>query len=436
MCSFLVTNKSIEDFDSVNHYLKYRGPDHTSVLKDGDWTLVHNLLSITGQFTPQPLERNGVFLMFNGEIYNYLAQPGYSSEAEYMLSRYEEVGTSFLNELDGEFAIVILDRNKNILHFASDTFCTKPLYFANEGSRIAVSSYASAVSRTGFAKPNRAEPNTVYTFDLTDGVILASPIFTWDLSQTVDSYEPWEESFMAAVAKRTQQTRGTFLVPMSSGYDSGAIVCALQDIADKDFITYSFYGNENPQVIQDRLKTHSKKYIESSITEADKNNVLADFSKYVEPFYYGAHPGHIMYEGFDDRGAIGLYYILKRVKQEHNIRVQLSGQGGDEITGTIPTYGFNTRNPGEWPKDLNGIFPWGNFYYGANWSYLNKEECIAGSLGIETRYPLLDRKVVQSFINLTSEYKNKFYKSPLHAFMSKRKFAFRQEKLGFNLQIS
>jgi hypothetical protein len=69
----------------------------------------------------------------------------------------------------------------------------------------------------------------------------------------------------------------------------------------------------------------------------------------------------------------------------------------------IQTYGFKTKNPESFPSDISGIFPWGNFYYGSQWSYLMKEECIAGSLGIETRYPFLDRRVVQEYLNLSND---------------------------------
>ena len=34
MCSILCTNKTIEDYDDINYYLKFRGPDNTNIIQD------------------------------------------------------------------------------------------------------------------------------------------------------------------------------------------------------------------------------------------------------------------------------------------------------------------------------------------------------------------------------------------------------------------
>lgn len=53
MCSILITNKAIDqDIEQVNRYLKLRGPDATNVYQQEGITFVHNLLSMTGEFTP------------------------------------------------------------------------------------------------------------------------------------------------------------------------------------------------------------------------------------------------------------------------------------------------------------------------------------------------------------------------------------------------
>ena len=57
---------------------------------------------------------------------------------------------------------------------------------------------------------------------------------------------------------------------------------------------------------------------------------------------------------------------------------------------------------------------------------------MGGAFGIETRYPFLDKAVVQSFLNLRVELKNSAYKAPLNAYLQKRKYPFKQEKRGFS----
>ena len=57
---------------------------------------------------------------------------------------------------------------------------------------------------------------------------------------------------------------------------------------------------------------------------------------------------------------------------------------------------------------------------------------MAGSHGIETRYPFLDTKLVQEFLWLSSKLKNKQYKSSLDAYLTKEKYPFEKGiKVGF-----
>jgi hypothetical protein len=74
-CSFLASTHTslFKRFPYVNHYLKLRGPDHTGTLTRGGFAFVHNLLHMTGQFTPQPFVSadNNTVALFNGEIYNF-----------------------------------------------------------------------------------------------------------------------------------------------------------------------------------------------------------------------------------------------------------------------------------------------------------------------------------------------------------------------------
>ena len=65
-------------------------------------------------------------------------------------------------------------------------------------------------------------------------------------------------------------------------------------------------------------------------------------------------------------------------------------------------------------------------------SYLAKEEYVAGSYGIETRYPYLDKYVVQEFLWLDSKLKNSKYKSVLDNYLTISKYPFESNiKRGF-----
>ena len=87
---------------------------------------------------------------------------------------------------------------------------------------------------------------------------------------------------------------------------------------------------------------------------------------------------------------------------------------------------------GQFPMDLEQIYPWPNFYNSKMEMYIAKEEYIAGSFGIETRYPFLDKEVVQEFLWLSHELKNKYYKSVVHQYLTTNNFPFDlNNKIGF-----
>jgi asparagine synthetase B (glutamine-hydrolysing) len=117
-------------------------------------------------------------------------------------------------------------------------------------------------------------------------------------------------------------------------------------------------------------------------------------------------------------------------------KIFLSGQGADEI---YSDYGFlgikkypHSNFGGNFPETLENIFPWPSFFNSSMESYLAKEEYVAGSYGIEARYPFLDKKVVQEFLNLKSEVKNSHYKSVLYYYLRENNYPFvEDEKIGF-----
>ena len=96
MCSILFSSKEIDNLEFVNERIKHRGPDYTGLLKQGQYTFVHNLLSITGDFTKQPFKDDDVICIFNGEIYNYSSFGDYKSDGECLIPLYKKYGTEFV----------------------------------------------------------------------------------------------------------------------------------------------------------------------------------------------------------------------------------------------------------------------------------------------------------------------------------------------------
>ena len=145
-------------------------------------------------------------------------------------------------------------------------------------------------------------------------------------------------------------------------------------------------------------------------------------------------PNH---NSINNEPSIGLAIIFKMARKKGQL-IYLSGQGGDEIYSDYGHNGVKYRTSstfgGKFPDDLSSIFPWKNFYGSCQRAFIDKEECISGGYGIEGRYPLLDRSLVQEFLWLTPALKNMFYKAPIHAYLAKHGYPFKlNEKIGFKI---
>jgi asparagine synthetase B (glutamine-hydrolysing) len=406
MCGFLVYAANGD-----NSKIKLRGPDCTNVIKASGLTFVHNLLHVTGLFTPQPFVEGDIVCLYNGQIYNH---PFERSDGEVLIPLYKKHGVHFARYLDGEFAIALYDFAQSIAVFATDPFKTKPLFI----NGVECSSYRSGVGGAA------AAPNEILVKGLDGTVLERAPVRVWDLTQQKETYDDWIAAFENAVRKRAKEN---CFIGLSSGYDSGALACALLNLG-VDFTAYIFSGNENLTVLDERRRRVRHEDCQPDLP------LLGWLRDHIDN-----EPYTILYDGrlldmkiLDDGAALGIATIAKLAKTAGR-KVSLSGQGADEI--------MTDYSP--WPEqsELKGTFPgrlrlWRNFNYGCQESYLMKEEYSGGAFGIENRYPYLDRDVVQEFLWLSAEAKNRHYKAPLREYLLRNGFPFEEGvKRGFTIDL-
>ncbi len=433
MCSILFTNKNIDKL-SDNALLDSRGPDGVNIESIGDYNTRTTLLSLTGEKTKQPVERNGIYVLFNGEIYNYLEIDKTSKSDSYsIITAYEKYGDDFIKYLDGEFAIILLDINNQKIIFSTDVFKTKPLFYSFETEFIGLSTFETPLKLLGFNNIFRAAPNTCYVIDLKNGSVNSSIIKEFDLNQYKDTFNDWITSFEKSVYKRAIQSKSNkMFIGMSSGYDSGAIACALNKL-DVDNKSYSIYASENEQVIDNRGDL-LKDFVPIRLSHSDYNYWNNYVQHNCEDFISNQYTG---YNIKNDKASVGLAYICDLAIKEDR-KIYLSGQGSDEIISDYGIFGRKIYGDqhstfgGLFPKKLDSCFPWKNFFDGTMEMYIAKEEYVAGSFGIETRYPFLDTQTVQEFLWIDVELKNKYYKSVVHEYLMKNNFPIDiNNKIGF-----
>ena len=149
ICGFTGSPES-RVLDNMISSLVHRGPDGKGKVELNNVSLGMRRLAIID------LERGGqpvfnsdksIVAVFNGEIYNHielrkeLEKKGCRfrsshSDSEVIVHLYQEFGVSFLNKLNGMFAIALWDKNKDMLLLARDRAGVKPLYFGKFSNRL------------------------------------------------------------------------------------------------------------------------------------------------------------------------------------------------------------------------------------------------------------------------------------------------------------
>ncbi|MDZ7697290.1 MAG: asparagine synthase (glutamine-hydrolyzing) [Deltaproteobacteria bacterium] len=146
------------EIHAMNQTLRHRGPDDEGSYVEGPVGLGIRRLSIidvAGGRQPIANEDQTVWVVFNGEIYNYkdlrqsLIKKGHrfttQSDTESILHLYEEVGLDFVNQLRGMFAIAIWDGGQNRLILARDRLGIKPLFYARHNNTLLFASEMKAI---------------------------------------------------------------------------------------------------------------------------------------------------------------------------------------------------------------------------------------------------------------------------------------------------
>ena len=452
MCSFilLISQGPIHgaELQAANQWIQSRGPDHTRchTWKQGGLHVaaIHNLLDISGSAIQQPIHNQpGKTLLFNGEIY----RPS-DGETPDTLVLYNALLNNqlrdFLQQAHGEYAIATIDAESQSLELFTDLIGTKPLAYAWKPGQVAVASYPSALQNLGFANAQDVPPNqqfTIWLDQLHQPHIQAQRLHTLDLEQSNPNLEIWTTAFLNSVADRAGHFNSNVFVPLSAGYDSGAICCALNQL-QIPYVSATVGDSENPTIIRQRVALNKRGSCREHIwLPPVSDEQSASISRWLQ-----SQLGTVRYSHLDgdrsepiavheDAGAIGMAVLCKEMVQR-GFNTLISGSGADEI---ISDYGHggtklfeHSQFGGLFPDQLEGFFPWRKFYGDSQRSYLRKDEMVAGLFGIEGRYPFLDRQLIQAFLQLTPALKNQRYKHCIASFLEAHDYPYEANvKTGF-----
>jgi len=142
----------------MSEALKHRGPDDCGFFFDNETALGNTRLSIIdikGGHQPIHNEDSTVWIVFNGEIYNFqelrsaLDKLGHTfytdSDTEVIVHAYEQWGENCVKELNGMWAFAIWDANRKTLFLSRDRLGIKPLYYFSNDKGFIFASEIKAI---------------------------------------------------------------------------------------------------------------------------------------------------------------------------------------------------------------------------------------------------------------------------------------------------
>lgn len=358
--------------DSMNAAIKHRGPDDQGIYLDEHVSLGHCRLSIIDLSTagrqPMTNEDESIWIVFNGEIYNFaeirkhLEERGHNfksyTDTEVIIHAYEEWGLSSIERFNGMWAFAIYDKNKKCIFLSRDRFGVKPLYYYQDDRGIIFSSEIKGLLKHNIERmPNDKAIYEYLAFGFTDhsketfflGInrLMPGENLVYDLDKRNLRTSKWynlgsrikemklKEGDPASEGALIKKIRDIFKssvayrliadVPvgscLSGGIDSSSIVYTMRALSTSQIKTFSmvFPGqrlDESVYIDEVVADTKVEGYKVSPTTE-DLMKDLSDLIKTQE-------------EPFRSISIYGQYKVME-LAHKNRMKVLLDGQGADEL---------------------------------------------------------------------------------------------------------
>lgn len=363
--------------DKMVDSLEHRGPDdrgtHLQPLARDAAGLVPgvalgfrrlSIIDLAGGHQPLSNEDGSIWMVFNGEIYNYrdlrrrLEGSGHQfrsdSDSETIVHLYEDLGTNCFAHLNGMFAIAIWDGNKKQLILARDRLGKKPVFYQyRDGQLLFGSELKSLAECETFDRtisPAAIDQYLTYQYVPHPGSIYQNTakvppghfaVFGeqgmsvrnyWDVDFSVEKDISEKEACRQLdhllrdsieLRLRSDVPLGAFL---SGGVDSSLIVALAQQQLDQPIHSFSIGFNE-----ADFDETEYAQQVASwAKTEHHEYKVTPDAVSILDDLVWHYD------EPFGDSSAIPTWYLCQWTRQ--HVTVALSGDGGDELFAGYDRY--------------------------------------------------------------------------------------------------
>jgi asparagine synthase (glutamine-hydrolysing) len=347
--------------------MRHRGPDDGGLHVEPGAAIGMRRLSIIDLSTGhQPIhnEDETVWVVFNGEIYNYrelrhdLETAGHrfytSSDTETIVHGYEEWGEQLFPRLRGMFAIAVWDARQRTLLLARDRVGIKPLYYGQGGGRLFFGSEAKCLlvnpeidreidvaaldhylaylytprDRAIFRGISKLPPG--HRLKLRDGRVTIERYWQYPTDAVFRGSEDEALDALERTLAATVQSHMLSDVPLgaflSGGIDSSVVVALMARQSSRPVKTFSIGFDEsafNELPHARRVARHLGTDHHEFIVRPDATTILDRMISHFD-------------EPFGDSSAIPTWYVSELARQ--HVTVVLSGDGGDELFGGYDRY--------------------------------------------------------------------------------------------------
>src|SRR6476661_3515706 len=343
--------------------LHHRGPDSEGLHVDGPVGIAARRLAIidlTGGDQPIANEDGTVVVVQNGEIYNYrelmheLERAGHRfrtrCDTEVLVHGYEQWGAKLWERLRGMFAVAVWDARERRLVLARDRFGIKPLYYRDVDGELSFASELDALPKgeidldalEGFLAFNVVPAPLSIFRDIRK--LLPGHVLTWhDSAATIERFartgpqparhgEDEAELIEECRARLRDSVRAHLVadvpvgVLLSGGVDSGALAALAAEESPEPVRTFSIGFEEASYDELDGARAVAQRY-----GTVHRELTLRPDAARLLPALAAAFD-----EPFADSSALPTYLVSKLAAED--VKVALSGEGGDELFGGYYTY--------------------------------------------------------------------------------------------------
>lgn len=396
----------MEKFEEALKRTESRGPDMTKILILPSGIFGFQRLSIMDLSSSgmQPFTNNKDAAICNGEIYGFreikkeLTKKGYSfnseSDCEILLPMYYEYGLDMFSKLDAEFATVIYDGAKDSYIAARDPIGIRPLFYGySKYKKILFASEAkNLVGLTDKIMP--FPPGHYYAdgkFTCYCDITEVNGNYSTDKLEMI--FQKIQDKLVMGIEKRMDADAPVGFL-LSGGLDS-SLVCAVAQKLHPEKPIKTFCIGMTEDAIDLKYAKEVADYIGSDHTEfyMTKEEVIDSLDEVIK-----------ILGTFDIttiRASMGMYLLCKKIHENSNIKVLLTGEISDELFGY--KYTDFAPNAEEFQKESKKRIKELYMY-----DVLRADRCISSN-SLEARVPFGDLDFVKYVMSIDPEKKlNKY----------------------------